>query len=89
MSGQRFRAGRAPSTGSLPALYLSMIAVDKSLQGRGLGTDLLIDALRRAWNVSKEVGLKLVILDVIEDDGNKAFQRRKEFYRRMGFESFR
>ena len=55
-----------------------MIAVDKSLQGRGLGTDLLIDALRRAWNVSKEVGL-LVILDVIEDDGNKAFQRRKEF----------
>ncbi len=82
------RPRRAPSTGSLPALYLSMIAVDKSLQGRGLGTDLLIDALRRAWNVSKEVGLKLVILDVIEDDGNKAFQRRKEFYRRMGFESF-
>ena len=65
-----------------------MIAVDKSQQGRGLGTDLLIDALLRACRVSMEVGLKLVILDVIDDGGETVFRRRKEFYRRMGFESF-
>ena len=80
---------RAPSSASLPALYLSMIAVDKTQQGKGMGTDLLVDALLRACRVSKEVGLKLVILDVINDGGDQAFQRRKEFYRRMGFESFR
>ena len=84
----RNRMRRAPGRASLPALYLSMIAVDKSQQGKGLGTDLLIDALLRAYRVSKEVGLKLVILDVIDDGGDSAFQRRKEFYRRMGFESF-
>ena len=84
----RSRPGRAPDRASLPAVYLSMIAVDKSQQGRGLGTDLLIDALLRAYRVSREVGLKLVILDVIDDGGDAAFRRRKEFYRRMGFESF-
>ena len=85
----RNRTRRAPGSASLPALYLSMIAVDKRQQGRGLGTDFLIDALLRACRVSKEVGLKLVILDVIKDGGDKAFQRRKEFYRHMGFEGFR
>ena len=78
---------RAPGRASLPALYLSMIAVDSGQQGRGLGTDLLMDALLRACRVSKEVGLKLVILDAVDDGGDTAFKRRKEFYRRMGFES--
>ena len=78
---------RVPSTGILPALYLSMIAVDQSQQGKGLGTHLLMDALARACEVSKEVGLKLLILDVINDGGDEAFGRRTEFYRRMGFES--
>ena len=84
----RKRPRRAPGRASLPALYLSMIAADKNQQGKGLGTDLLIDALLRACRVSKEVGLKLVMLDVIDDGGDSAFRRRKEFYRRMGFESF-
>ena len=82
------RPRRAPNTGSIPALYLSMIAVDRSWQGKGLGSDLAIDALGRALNVAGEVGLKLVVLDVIDDGGNEAFARRMEFYRRLGFQSF-
>ena len=82
------RPKRAPNTGSIPALYLSMIAVDRSWQGKGLGSDLAVDALGRARNVAGEVGLKLVILDVIDDGGNEAFARRMEFYRRLGFRSF-
>ena len=82
------RPRRAPNTGSIPALYLSMIAVDRSWQGKGLGSDLAVDALGRARNVAGEVGLKLVILDVIDDGGNEAFARRMEFYRRLGFRSF-
>ena len=83
------RPRRAPNTGSIPALYLSMIAVDRSRQGEGLGSDLAVDALGRARNVAGEVGLKLVVLDVIGDGGNEAFARRMEFYRRLGFQSFR
>ena len=82
------RPRRAPNTGSIPALYLSMIAVDRSSQGKGLGSDLAIDALGRALNVAGEVGLKLVVLDVIDDGGTDAFARRMEFYRRLGFQSF-
>lgn len=82
------RPRRVPNTGSIPALYLSMIAVDQREQGRGLGTDLVIDALGRAREISNEVGLKLIILDVIDDGGNDAFLGRRDFYRRLGFESF-
>ena len=65
-----------------------MVAVDRSWQGKGLRSDLAIDALGRALNVTGEVGLKLVVLDVIDDGGNEAFARRMEFYRRLGFQSF-
>ena len=82
------RPRRAPNTGSIPALYLSMIAVDRSRQGKGLGSDLAIDALGRARNVAGEVGLKLVVLDVIDDGGGDVFARRREFYQRLGFQSF-
>ncbi|MCY3877913.1 MAG: GNAT family N-acetyltransferase [Rhodobacteraceae bacterium] len=82
------RPRRVPNTGIIPALYLSMIAVDRSWQGKGLGSDLAIDALGRALSVAGEVGLKLVVLDVIDDGENEAFARRMEFYLRLGFQSF-
>ncbi len=83
------RPRRAPGAGSIPALYLSMIAVDRIWQGKGLGSDLAVDALGRARNVADDVGLKLVVLDVIDDGGEDAFGRRMAFYRRLGFRSFR
>ena len=81
------RPRRAPRTGSIPALYLSMIAVDERRQGMGLGSDLAVDALGRALGVAGEVGLKLVVLDVIDDGGEEVFARRMAFYRRLGFRS--
>ena len=65
-----------------------MIAVDRSQRGKGLGSDLAVDALGRARSVAGEVGLKLVVLDVIDDGGGEVFARRMEFYRRLGFQSF-
>ena len=65
-----------------------MIAVDRRRQGMGLGSDLAVDALGRALNVAGEVGLKLVVLDVIDDGGEEVFARRMEFSRRLGFRSF-
>ena len=65
-----------------------MIAVDRSWQGKGLGAGLAIDAVCRALKVAGEVGLKLVVLDVIDYGGNEAFARRMELYRRLGFQIF-
>ena len=81
------RPRRAPRTGSIPALYLSMIAVDERRQGMGLGLDLAVDAQGRALSVAGEIGLKLVILDVTDDGGADIFARRMAFYRRLGFRS--
>ena len=81
------RPRRVPRTGTIPALYLSMIAVDERRQGMGLGSDLAVDALGRALSVAGEIGVKLVVLDVIDDDGEDVFARRMEFYRRLGFRS--
>ena len=33
------------------------------------------------------MGLKQVVLDVIDDGGDKVFARRREFYQRLGFQS--
>ena len=65
-----------------------MIAVDRSRQGCGLGSELAVDALSRARNIADRVGLKLVVLDVIYDGGKEVFERRAKFYRRLGFQSF-
>ena len=81
-------ARRAPSTGIIPALYLSMIAVDRSCQGERLGSDLAIHASNRARNVSSEAGIKLVVRDVIDDGGGQAYARRMEFCGRLEFQSF-
>ena len=77
----------APSHGDIPAVYLSMIAVDLRHQGKGLGKILLAHALTRAAGVANQIGLKAVVLDVIEDGGPETVEKRFRFYRNMGFES--
>lgn len=77
----------APRHGGIPAVYLSMIAVDRRHQGQGIGRILLVDALKRAAMAADQVGLKAVVLDVIEDGGAEITERRQAFYAAMGFQS--
>lgn len=64
----------------IPVCLIARLAVDRNWQGRGLGRDLLRDAMRRALAASDQVGIRAVVVDAI-DDGAAAF------YRRHGFES--
>lgn len=66
----------------IPAIYLVALAVDKSLQGQGLGGALLADALAKSVGISQTIGAAAIILDVNED-GNQA--RRMAFYQNLGF----
>ena len=75
----------SPRSGSIPTAYLSMNAVDRRHQSRGIGSILLADALKRAIVVADQIGLKAVVLDVIEDDGPDITEKRREFYARAGF----
>lgn len=73
---------------AIPAAYLSMIGIDSREQGNGLGVILLADALKRIMKAADAIGLKAVVLDVVDDDGPEAYGRRRAFYQRMGFRSF-
>ena len=77
----------APRFGGIPAVYLSMIAVDRRYQGQGVGRILLADALSRAVGAAEQIGLKAAVLDVIEDGGAEITERRRAFYAAMGFQS--
>ena len=62
----------------VPAARIGRLACDKSMQGKGLGTRLLIDALQRINATSKQLGIKAVIVDALDQD-------TKKFYIRYGF----
>ncbi len=64
---------------SLPVTLLGRFAVDQKYQGQGMGKLLLIDALKRSCEASlKSVGSMAVIVDVLDSDAEK-------FYQKFGF----
>ena len=66
----------------IPAVYLSAIATDQSVQGQGLGGTLMADALAKALEISETIGAAAVVLDVLQDD---AYEKRMKFYTELGF----
>jgi GNAT superfamily N-acetyltransferase len=62
----------------VPAMRIGRLAVDRSAQGMGLGGELLRDALFRALDLSLEVGTCVVLVDAID-------AQAKRFYEKYGF----
>ncbi len=52
---------------SIPATLLGRLAIDLNYQGKGLGKILLIDALKRSFDISKKIGSFAVIVDPIDE----------------------
>jgi len=74
-----------PAHGNIPAIYISMIGRDEKFKGGGYGADLLVDALTRIAAASENVGLSVVILDVLDCGGADRTQGRKALYESYGF----
>ena len=62
----------------LPLLLIGRLAVDAAWRGRGLGSALLVDALRRCLAVSGIAGVRGVVAHAIDDEA-------VGFYERHGF----
>lgn len=77
-----------PAHGSIPAAFLSMIAVDRRFRRQGYGGDLLVDALFRVLAISEELGIAVVVLDVLDDGDDQAVARRAALYAGYGFTPF-
>jgi GNAT superfamily N-acetyltransferase len=64
----------------VPVILLGRLAVDRTVQGQGLGAFLLVDALRRAQHISEEIGIRAVEVDAIDEAARR-------FYLKFGFVS--
>ena len=72
------RMGRG-SPDVIPAILLARLALDGSLQGQGLGAELLWDALSRAVAANRQAAASLVVVDAIDE-------RAASFYEHFGLE---
>lgn len=66
----------------VPVIYLRTVAVRQDRQGQGLGTALVIDAMRRCLGIADQMGAAAIVLDVLE---NAESDRRWRFYEDLGF----
>lgn len=60
---------------SIPATLLGRLAIDKNFKGKGLGKILLIDALRRSYEISKEIGSFAVVVDPIDREAELFYEK--------------
>ena len=65
-----------PRHGAIPAAYISMIGVDRRFAGKGYGGDLLVNALTRIARAADEIGISVVMLDVLDCGDPVLVERR-------------
>jgi len=65
----------------IPVFLIARLALDTKHQGKGLGTRLMLNALKGAAAITKDVPIRAVIVDAIDDEA-------KEFYSGFDFVPF-
>ncbi len=60
---------------SIPTTLLGRLAINKEQQGKGIGKILLIDALKRSHDLSKEIGSFAVAVDPIDHDAEMFYKK--------------
>ena len=63
------------SYASIPTTLLGRLAIDRKFQGKGIGKILLIDALKRSYEISKTIGSFGIIVDPIDNEAKSFYQR--------------
>ena len=58
----------------LPAFLIGRLALDRSLHGQGLGSELLVDALARIVDAADIVGGRLIAVDAIDADAHRFYE---------------
>ena len=69
------RARKGQPRHPIPAVLLARLAVDASIQGRGVGAWLLQDAMRRALSASDAVGMRVLLVHALDDNARDFYER--------------
>ena len=65
----------------IPVILLGQLAVDTNYQGRGLGSDLVIDAATRVLTAADLIGARAIVVQALNEEA-------KEFYEQFSFLPF-
>ena len=65
----------------VPVILLGQLAVDSDYQGRGLGTDLMVDGARRVLATAETIGARAIVVQALDE-------QVKPFYQPFGFRQF-
>lgn len=75
---EKWRSKLPKSYSSIPTTLLGRLAVDKRFRGKDVGRILLVDALKRSYEISKDIGSFAVVVDPLDIDA-------ENFYKKFGF----
>jgi GNAT superfamily N-acetyltransferase len=73
------RIAQGQGAQDIPGILLARLAVDKTEQGAGLGSHMLLDALRRAVEGAEAIGGRAVLVHAKDEEA-------RGFYERFGFD---
>jgi len=63
---------------TIPTTLLGRLAIDKNFQRQGIGRTILVDALKRSYELSKTIGSFAIVVDPLDQDA-------EIFYGKYGF----
>lgn len=69
--------GNAPD--AIPVFVIGRLAVDREYTGKGLGAEILSDALRRIAVASQSIGIGAVLIHAKDEAAKRFYQRCAEF----------
>ena|SRR5436190_8980840 len=69
------RVRRGQPRHPIPAVLLARLAVDVSVQGRGLGAFLLRDAMTRALSASEQIGARVLLVHALHQEARSSYER--------------
>ncbi len=75
---ESFKQKLPKSYSNIPTILLGRLAIDERYQGEGTGKLLLIDALKRCFEISDSIGIYAVVVDPLDIDA-------EAFYSKYGF----
>lgn len=70
---------RRNAPASIPVSVIGRLAVDRAHAGRGLGADILADALRRIALASQSIGIAAVMVQAKDERAKRFYLARAEF----------
>lgn len=60
---------------AIPTTLLGRLAIDTRYQGKGFGKILLIDALKRSFELTRRIGSFAVVVDSIDEEAEKFYEK--------------